>query len=247
MPSSAALTGIAGRATLSMPSTSGCPYLSCTTGRVISASGCRPRSRIVLRRPGWRRWPPPQIADKAAAARRLGRRPGPVGPLRRGPCALVAGPGRVVRAAAAVGQRRGQAWPPEPPGQVIAYLPVPRAHGGPHRTDPADPRVSRALSAALSRCGVVPGQGVGGPQARVALLAVRAHQAANGIMPPPGGQRAGPDVGLAGRCRVVMPRDAGRHLTPGDRPPEPVTENSPLGDGNRASERVSGPWPLRQP
>src|SRR5215472_14685884 len=53
-------------------------------------------------------------------------------------------------------------------------------------------------ASAASRCGlrgrrarsshwVLLSQGVGGPQGRVALLAVRAHQAADGIMPPPGG------------------------------------------------------------
>ena len=52
-------------------------------------------------------------------------------------------------------------------GPGIPHLPVPRGQGGPHCTDPADPRVSRALAAALSRCGVLPGQGVGSPHAEV--------------------------------------------------------------------------------
>jgi len=103
------------------------------------------------------------------------------------------------------------------------------------------------LAAGLSRLGMLAGQGIGDPQARVPLLAVRTHQPANGIMPPPGGQRAGPDVGLAGRCRVVMQRDAGRHITPGDGPSELVTENGPLGNRNWAWERVSASPPLRQP
>jgi len=107
--------------------------------------------------------------------------------------------------------------------------------------------VIRTLAAALSRREALVDQGVGGPQARPALLAVRAHQAADGIMSPPGGHRAGTYVGLADRCRVVMPRNAGRHLTPGDGPPELVTENSPLSDGDRAGERVSGPSPARRP
>jgi hypothetical protein len=45
---------------------------------------------------------------------------------------------------------------------------------------------------------------MGDPQIGVALLAVRAHQAADGIGPPPGGEGAGADVGLAKRGRVVM-------------------------------------------
>jgi len=103
------------------------------------------------------------------------------------------------------------------------------------------------LAADLSRWGVLPCQGVGDPQARVALLAVRTHQPADGIMPPPSGQCAGPDVGLADRCRVVMQRDAGRHLTPGGGPSELVTENGPLGNRNWAGERVSGSPLLRKP
>jgi len=76
---------------------------------------------------------------------------------------------------------------------------------------------------------------------RVALLAVRAHQAADGIVPPPGRQRAGADVGLAERGRVVVPRDAAGQLTPGGgrliRSPKtarPVTATGP-------GERVSAP------
>jgi hypothetical protein len=37
------------------------------------------------------------------------------------------------------------------------------------------------------------------PQVRVALLAQGTHQAADGIVAPPGGERAGADVGLAER------------------------------------------------
>ena len=50
------------------------------------------------------------------------------------------------------------------------------------------------------RCVLLRYQGTGGPQARVALLAVRAHEAADGIVPPPGAERPGADVGLAERC-----------------------------------------------
>jgi hypothetical protein len=66
-------------------------------------------------------------------------------------------------------------------------------------------------------------------------------------MPPPGAESAGADVGLAERCRVFIPRDAGSHLTPGGGSSDPVTHNSPLGDGNRPGERVSWHPPARWP
>jgi hypothetical protein len=66
-------------------------------------------------------------------------------------------------------------------------------------------------------------------------------------MPPPGAEGAGADVGLAERRWVVIPRDAGSHLTPGGGPSNQVTHNSPLGDGNRPSERVSWHPPIRPP
>jgi hypothetical protein len=44
-------------------------------------------------------------------------------------------------------------------------------------------------------------------------------------------------------CWVLIPRNAGGHLTPGGGPSDPVTPNSPLGDGNRPGERVSAHRP----
>jgi hypothetical protein len=83
--------------------------------------------------------------------------------------------------------------------------------------------------------------------APAAPLAVGAHQAAHGIMPPPSGERAGADVGLAERCWVVIPRDAGGHLTPGSAPFDLVTQNRPLGNSNGPGERVSWHPPIRRP
>jgi hypothetical protein len=133
-------------------------------------------------------------------------------------------------AVAATGQRREQAWPSRPPAHLTPHALVPRGQRRPHGTDPASPRVTGVLAGPMGRRAVLPHHRIGGPQAH-ALLAVRAHQAADGIMSPPGG--------LAERCRIVVPRDAGSHLTPGGGPSDPVTQNSPLGDGKRPGQRVS--------
>ncbi len=154
---------------------------------------------------------------------------------------------RCVPAVAAAGQRGEQVRPPRPPVLITRQVPVPRGQRCPRGTDPASPRVTGLLAADTGRCVVLLYHRITDPQARAVLLAVRAHQAADGIMPPPGAERAGADVGFAERCWVFVPRDAGRHLTPGGGPSDPVTKNSPLSDGNRPGERVSAHPPIRQP
>jgi hypothetical protein len=83
------------------------------------------------------------------------------------------------------------------------------------------------------------------PQVRVALLAGGTYQAADGIVAPSGGERAGADVGLAERGWVVMPGDAAGHLAPDGRPSDRVAQHGPLGDGNRPGERVGAHPPIR--
>jgi hypothetical protein len=152
---------------------------------------------------------------------------------------------RHVPAVAAAHQRGEQAQP----AQVLAIqqLPVPCRQRQPHGADPASPRMTTLPPGPATRRVVLPCHRRGGPRARAAPLAVGADQAPGRIMPPPGAERAGADAGLADRRWVVIPRDAGSHLTPGGGPSAPVTHNSPLGDGNRPSQRVSGHPAIRPP
>ncbi len=154
---------------------------------------------------------------------------------------------RRVPAVAAAHQRGEQAQPARPQVVATQQLPVPCRQRQPHGADPASPRMTGLLAEPASRRAVLPGHRRGGPRARAAPLAIGADQAPSHIMPPPGAERAGADVGLAARRWVVIPRDAGSHLTPGGGPSDPVTQTSPRGDGNRPSQRVSWHPPIRQP
>jgi len=170
--------------------------------------------------------------------------PAPGGRTRNGRPRLVRTVGRAggrdgwrsVPPVAGAGQRGDQARPARPPVLAAGEGPGPGGYRGPRAAEPASPRVTGVGAAAHGRRAVLPGQAVGEPQVRVALLAGGAYQAADGIMAPPGGERAGPDVGLAERGRVVIPPDAAGHLAPDGGPPERIAQYGPFGDGNRPGE-----------
>jgi len=151
---------------------------------------------------------------------------------------------RGVPAVAAAHQRGEQAQPAR--WQVLATQqpPLPRRQRGQYGANPASPRVTGLPE---GRRVVLPCHWIGDVQARAAPLAVGAQQPAEVIVLPPGGESTGADVGLAERRWVDIPRDAGRHLTPGGGPSDPVTHNRPLGDGNRPRQRVSWHRPPRGP
>src|SRR5262249_40245551 len=64
---------------------------------------------------------------------------------------------------------------------------------------------------------------------------------------PPGRERAGPDVGLAKRCRVGVVRNALCQLAPHDRYPELVANYSSLRGAGIWSSAVAGGDPSRHP
>ena len=89
------------------------------------------------------------------------------------------------------------------------------------------------------------GRQVGGPEARVGLLASRAGQPAEGVDAPAGADRADAQVALAERGRIGVPGDAGTHLAPHDRDPQLIADHGPrrspgvtrkTGRGNGAAE-----------
>jgi len=91
----------------------------------------------------------------------------------------------------------------------------------------------------------------GGPEALVGLLASWAGQPTEGVDTPAGADRAGADGGLAERCAIGMPGDAGTHLAPHDghpqlrRPPRdhlrvPSTELEDEGGGRGVQYGVAG-------
>jgi hypothetical protein len=82
-----------------------------------------------------------------------------------------------------------------------------------------------------------------GPEPGVGLLASGAGQPAEGIDAPAGLDRAGPDVGLAQRCRIGMEGDARTHLAPHQRHPQLITDHGPHGSPGRASGRGRGSGP----
>jgi len=177
--------------------------------------------------PGWRRWSsPPRWAGAVPAARWQGR-------------VLCSG--------------RCRRWPARRAGMATA------AAGPGHPPRPGATRTALSTRHGAGRPG--PGRWAGrargpvcGPAVRRGWWPTGAGRAA-GSTGTPGGRahhaatrrRAGAGVGFAGRCWVVMPREAAGHLTPGGGPPDPVTLNGPLGDGHRPGERVSARRPLRQP
>src|SRR5215813_8879639 len=82
--------------------------------------------------------------------------------------------------------------------------------------------------------------GVGRPEPRAALLAFGACQPPQPVESPPGRERAGPDVGLAKRCRVGVVRNALCQLAPHDRYPELVANYSSLRGAGTWSSAVAG-------
>src|SRR5262249_10406368 len=82
--------------------------------------------------------------------------------------------------------------------------------------------------------------GVGRPEPRAALLAFGACQPPQPVESPPGRERAGPDVGLAKRCRVGVVRNALCQLAPHDRYPGLVANYSSLRGAGTWSVAVSG-------
>ena len=81
----------------------------------------------------------------------------------------------------------------------------------------------------------------GDPEAGCGLLASGASQPAEGVDTPADADRAGADVGLAERCRIGMPGDAGTHLAPHDRHPQLVADHGPLGDLGGGAGLRGGP------
>jgi hypothetical protein len=70
------------------------------------------------------------------------------------------------------------------------------------------------------------------------LLADRAGQGAHSVLGPARNDRAGPVVGLPERGRIRERRPAPRHVAPGGRDPDLVTDDAVPGDRHRMSQRI---------
>jgi hypothetical protein len=79
------------------------------------------------------------------------------------------------------------------------------------------------------------------PRRIVTLLAGRAHQPADGVRAPARHQCPGPVVHLSQRCRVREPRGAARHVTPGSRYPDQITDDTVFSNRNRMNQRIMTP------
>jgi len=124
-----------------------------------------------------------------------------------------------------------------------AYCAAPPGHRQPHGFAPA--------TAAIKRGGNWRGVTVViGPVARhrlrprhiITLLAGRAYQLADRVSAPACHQCPGPVVRLPERRRIREPRGAARHVTPGSRYPDLITDDTVFGNGNGVSQRVIVPW-----
>jgi hypothetical protein len=76
----------------------------------------------------------------------------------------------------------------------------------------------------------------------ITLLAGRACQPADRVRTPARHQRPSPVVRFAQRRRVREPRGAARHVTPGSRYPDLVTDDAVFGNSNRMKQRIMAPW-----
>jgi hypothetical protein len=80
---------------------------------------------------------------------------------------------------------------------------------------------------------------------RMVTLASRAHHPAEGVLRPARDERAGPVVGLSEGGRIREDRLAPRHVAPGSREADLVTDDAVLGDRDRLCERVGAHGGLR--
>ena len=79
------------------------------------------------------------------------------------------------------------------------------------------------------------------PRRILTLLAGRAHQPADRVRAPARHQCPGPVVHLSQRCRVREPRGAARHVTPGSRYPDQITDDTVFSNRNRMNQRIMTP------
>ena len=79
------------------------------------------------------------------------------------------------------------------------------------------------------------------PRHILTLLAGRAYQPADGVRAPARHQCPGTVVCLPERRRVREPHDAARHVAPGSRYPDLITDDTVFGDSNRMKQRVRAP------